>query len=222
MGHLISMLTLSQTTAPTTSNPATTPTEVYTSVTTVTGQIRTVLVTPTADATMGRQPQNGQSKLSAGVVAGIVVALVLGLGILIGAAVWFVMKRRRRRGEGSVEGSFSAERMGGSGSGSGNTSNVVPSRQVSQLSSAGLLGRPPRIETNFYPSSNDPRSPGTTNSSNVDRRSLGTDQRLNPWALYTQDDRNSSVSLQDNQDYSRQLRVWSTFSISNCAWADIT
>jgi hypothetical protein len=41
---------------------------------------------------------------------------------------------------------------------------------------------------------------------------LATDQRLNPYALYIHDEsRLSNVSLQDNQDYSRQLRV-STFS----------
>jgi hypothetical protein len=189
----------------TSSSPTPTPTdtEVYTSITTVTGQVRTVLVTPTADATLGQSSTSGGSGVSAGKVAGIVVGAVLGLGLLIGAAVWFWLRRRRSQRDSSPDGSFTAERMGNSG----NTSNSIPSRQVSQLSSAGLLGKAPRIQTNFYPSDGDPRSAGTTSSNNIDRRSLGTDQRLNPWAIYTQDERMSSVSLQDNQDYSRQLRV---------------
>ena len=53
----------------------------------------------------------------------------------------------------------------------------------------------------------DPRSADTP-SLGFDRRSMGTDQRLNPYALYIHDEsRLSNVSLQDNQDYSRQLRV---------------
>lgn len=172
--------------------------------TTVTGQVRTVLVTPTADATLGQSSTRGSSGVSAGKVAGIVVGVVLGLALLVGAAIWLWLRRRRDNNSNhSPEGSFTAERLGGSS----NTSNGIPSRQVSQLSSAELLGKAPRIQTNFFPSDNDPRSAGTTSSNNVDRRSLTTDQRLNPWALYSQDDRMSSVSLQDNQDYSRQLRV---------------
>lgn len=53
-----------------------------------------------------------------------------------------------------------------------------------------------------------PRSPDTVSSNGMDRRSLGTDQRLNPYAIYAHEEaRLSSVSLQDNQDYSRQLRI---------------
>jgi len=87
------------------------------------------------------------------------------------------------------------------------SSNNVPSRQVSQLSSSGLLGtKTPRINTSGVTLGTDPRSADTT--SGFDRRSVGTDQRLNPYALYIHDEsRLSNVSLQDNQDYSRQLRV---------------
>lgn len=45
-------------------------------------------------------------------------------------------------------------------------------------------------------------------SNGFDRRSLATDQRLNPYALYIHDEsRMSDVSLRDDTDYSRQLRV---------------
>jgi hypothetical protein len=100
------------------------------------------------------------------------------------------------------EGSFVAERSGGNSSGG----NSVPSRQVSQMSTSGLLGKAPRIMTSGLMGGSDLRS-ADTNGSGFDRRSVGTDQRLNPWALYAQEDRMSNVSLQDNQDYSRQLKV---------------
>lgn len=169
----------------------------------MTGQVRTVVVTPTGDAVLGQSSSGGGSAVDVGKIAGIVVGIVVGLGLIAGGAIWYFRRRRKTR-ETSFEGSFTAERLGDS---SNTSNNNVPSRQVSQLSSAALLGKAPRIQTNFYPSDNDPRSAGTTSSNNVDRRSLGTDQRLNPWAIYSQDDRLSSVSLQDNQDYSRQLRV---------------
>ncbi len=160
-------------------------------------------MTPTADATLGQSSISGGSGVSAGKVAGIVVGIVLGLGILIGAIIWFCMRRRRKQRDNSSEGSFTTDRLGPG-------DNTVPSRQVSQMSSAGLLSKAPRIQTNFSSSdNNDPRSAGTTSSNNNDRRSLATDQRLNPWALYSQEERLSNVSLQDNQDYSRQLRVCS-------------
>jgi cell wall integrity and stress response component len=206
MARLGNVLMRSQTsTSSSTPSPSPPPepsqTEVFTSVTTVTGQVRTVLVTPTADATLGQSSTQNGSGVSGGTIAGIVVGVVAGIA-LIATAIFFCVRRRRKQ-EPSPEGSFTAERMNGSS----NTSNNIPSRQVSQLSSAGLLGKAPRIQTNFFPSDPDPRSATTNSSNNADRRSVGTDQRLNPWALYSQDDRNSSVSLQDNQDYSRQLRV---------------
>jgi hypothetical protein len=88
-------------------------------------------------------------------------------------------------------------------------SKNLPSRQVSQMSSAGLLanGKAPRIQTTGFGASFNERSANTTSSAG-DRRSVLTDQRLNPLALYLHDDsRSSNVSLQDNQDYSRVLRV---------------
>ncbi|KAI1617593.1 cell wall integrity and stress response component [Exophiala viscosa] len=196
--------------APTTSvtpSPTTTatPTEVYTSVMTVTGEIRTVVVTPTAssDATLG-QSATGGGGVSTGKVVGIVLGSALGVGALIGVGVWMWFRRRHRK---------IAEQTGPETSfvprtGDASPSNNIPSRQVSQLSSSGLLGsKIPRINTAGMPPGNDPRSADTT-SSGFDRRSLATDQRLNPYALYIHDEsRLSNVSLQDNTDYSRQLRV---------------
>lgn len=129
------------------------------------------------------------------------------MAILVGALVWFFCRRRRHVDEQSRTSSFIADRVGGSSS--GNQSNSVPSRQVSQMSQAGLLGsKAPRIQTQGLGGGLgiDSRSPDPASSS-VDRRSVGTDQRLNPWAIYKADDQMSSVSLQDDRDYSRQLRV---------------
>jgi hypothetical protein len=77
------------------------------------------------------------------------------------------------------------------------------------MSSAGLLaGKGPRIQTIGHGMSNGPRSAETIPGLSNDRRSVGTDQRLNPYALFAHEEaRQSNISLQDNQDYSRQLRV---------------
>lgn len=147
----------------------------------------------------------GGGGISGGKVAGIVVGAALGVGALIGAGMYMWYRRRQKRNgtNSQPESSFIAR------SGDQSPSNNVPSRQVSQLSSSGLLGtKTPRINTSGIPNGSGPRSAGT-GSSGLDRRSLATDQRLNPYALYFHDEGQvSNVSLQDNQDYSRQLRVW--------------
>lgn len=174
------------------------------------GPIITTIITSapaaTDDAVLGQSSDGGGSGTSSGTIAGIVVGVVGGVAI-VASAVWFFCRRRRRSDEQSRTSSFTAERVGGGGS-SGNQSNSVPSRQVSQMSQAGLLGsKAPRIQTSGLGGGLgfDPRSPDA--SSNADRRSVGTDQRLNPWAIYKADDQMSSVSLHDDRDYSRQLRV---------------
>ncbi|KIX97939.1 uncharacterized protein Z520_06017 [Fonsecaea multimorphosa CBS 102226] len=194
--------------SPSSGSSSPTPTAVYTSVTTVTGEVRTVVVTPspaaTSDATLGQSSTAGGSGVSTGKVVGIVLGVALGIGGLIGTAVYFWFRRRHRKlqQEGGPETAYVPR------TGDTSPSNNVPSRQVSQLSSSGLLGtKIPRINTSGVTLGNDLRS-ADTGSTGFDRRSLGTDQRLNPYALYIHDEsRLSNVSLQDNQDYSRQLRV---------------
>jgi hypothetical protein len=66
-----------------------------------------------------------------------------------------------------------------------------------------------------------PRSADGTTVSGSDRRSVGTDQRLNPYALYmSEQGRTSNVSLQDNHDYSRQLRVSAGGAVTSRTIAD--
>jgi hypothetical protein len=126
---------------------------------------------------------------------------------LIGIALylWFRRRHKKLQEQRGPETAFVPR------TGDTSPSNNVPSRQVSQMSTAGLLGsKAPRINTSFGLLGNDLRSADTTISSTSasDRRSVVTDQRLNPYALYmSEQGRISNVSLQDNQDYSRQLRV---------------
>jgi hypothetical protein len=201
---------------PGSSSPTPTPypstaTEAITSVTTVTGQAKTIIIpapSATADPTLG-QGSVSSNGISKGTVVGIVVGVALGIGLLIGLIVWFCVTRRHA---GSTVGSTPPF---GATPGSSNPSHSgIPSRQVSQMSSAGLLaGKAPRIQATGYGMSNGLRSTEITSGFSNDRRSLGTDQRLNPYALFAHDEaRQSNISLQDNQDYSRQLRVKSLHS----------
>ncbi len=143
--------------------------------------------------------------LGAGKIAGIVVGVALAVGALIGIGIWLWFRRRHKklREEHTPETAFVPR------TGDTTPSNNVPSRQVSQMSTAGLLGpKNPRINTALPVLRQNTRSPGSTNLSPSNRHSAGTDQRLNPYALYMNEQAHASdVSLQDNHDYSRQLRV---------------
>ncbi|ETN40532.1 uncharacterized protein HMPREF1541_04809 [Cyphellophora europaea CBS 101466] len=201
----------SESTSTSTPTRTTAPPQIDTLITTVTGQATTIVVTQPAatsdNSVLGQSASGDGGGVSGGTIAGIVIGVVGGLALIIGALVWFFYRRRRRSRENSLPNSFIAERTGGSSS--GQQSNSIPSRQVSQMSQAGLLGaKAPRIQTSGFGGGfgYDPRSPDPA-SSTVDRRSLGTDQRLNPSALYHPDDELDSVSLHDNRDYSRTLRV---------------
>lgn len=173
----------------------------------MTGQVKTIIVTPTAtpDPTLG-QGAVSRSGISTGKVVGIVLGVALGIGLLIGIMVWYCVRRRHG---GSSRASTPGFATSSDRDSTMDPSKNLPSRQVSQISSAGLLAnKAPRIQTNLYGLGSGPRSPETSSTFAADRRSLGTDQRLNPYALFAHDEAcHSNVSLQDNQDYSRQLRV---------------
>lgn len=171
----------------------------------MTGEVRTVIVTPTP-ATSAEATQNSASRnsgLSGGAIAGIVIGVLIGLLGLAAAFFFWYRSRRRTPQESGPETAFVPR------TGDTSPSNNVPSRQLSQMSSAGLLGsKLSRSNTSGVPVGSDSRSAATTNTLGYDRRSVGTDQRLNPYALYMNEQgRVSNVSFQDAQDYSRQLRV---------------
>ena len=126
------------------------------------------------------------------------------IGLVIGAAVFFWLRKRHRKNLEAISEAGSYHSPSATGKSGG-----IPSRQVSQMSSAGLLAKPPRSNTAPFSTGDDQRSAGT-GTINSDRNSshMTVDQRLNPWAIYSNEiSRASNVSLQDNQDYSRQLRV---------------
>lgn len=193
--------------SPSPTSAAQVATQAFTSVTTVTGQARTIIITPstTADPTLG-QSSVSSGGISKGTVAGVVVGVAIGCALIIGLIVWFFLKRKHAnatRGSAPPYGpTFDRDQTL-------DPSRQIPSRQVSQMSSAGLIaGKAPRIQTHGFVASNGPRSPETPSAFSPDRRSVGTDQRLNPYALFAHEEaRQSNISLQDNQDYSRQLRV---------------
>lgn len=206
---LRSSSTSQSTTTSSSSSTSTTPepTQVYTSVISVTGRVSTIIVTPTpaqtSDSALGTSQQS--SGVSGGTVAGIVVGVAIVIGLIIGAAVFFWLRKRHRKSLDALSegGSYTSPTQTGKSGGG------IPSRQVSQMSSAGLLAKPSRSNTAGFSSVDDQRS-AKANTLGSDRNSthMTVDQRLNPWAIYSSEDsRASNVSLQDNQDYSRQLRV---------------
>ena len=189
---------------------------------TVTGKVSTIVVTPSStpaetsvapatetDSALGgdTQPQasNSSGGLSAGTVAGIVVGVAIGIGAVIGGVVFLWLRRRHKRNLDAISEAGSHT----SPSHISKNAGGVPSRQVSQMSSAGLLTKPTRTNTGRFSNADDQRSNGNgTLASDRNSTHMTVDQRLNPWAIYSNEEsRVSNVSLQDNQDYSRQLRV---------------
>lgn len=134
------------------SSSSSSPTDIYTSVTTVTGEVRTVVITPsptaTAEGTLGQSDAgDGGGGVNTGKVVGIVLGVVLGISALIGLAVWLWFRRRRQSQEhaSGTESTFTA------GTGEKSPSNNIPSRQVSQLSSSGLLKQSPSTQYTRHP-----------------------------------------------------------------------
>jgi len=161
----------------------------------------------TSDSALGAssQPSGGGGGISGGTVAGIVVGVAIAIGLVIGSIVFVLLRRRHKKDlDAASEGaSFTSPSQ------ASKTKGGIPSRQVSQMSSAGLLTKPTRINTGVPSTGDDNRSAGLgTQASDRNSSHMTVDQRLNPWAIYSNEaSRISNVSLQDNHDYSRQLRV---------------
>ncbi|OAX77305.1 hypothetical protein ACJ72_08399, partial [Emergomyces africanus] len=150
-----------------------------------TGPIVTQTVPPGADKTEGAQSKSGSS-ISGGAIAGIVIGTLLAVGLIISAVLWLFCIRRRR--EEDVK---------------------------SDMHEYDRPAPPPNfLSTVQTPSMAYPRGPPMNGAMNTnDRNFLGvpgfTDSRMKKDAvIYPNGNRNSNVSLQDNQDYSRPvLRV---------------
>ncbi|KAL2065540.1 hypothetical protein VTL71DRAFT_3210 [Oculimacula yallundae] len=174
-----------------------TPTPV-TSLETVTGQVRTVTVTPTvppnAQATnpLTQEGKDGGGGLGTGGAVGLTIGLVA-LVALVGAAVFFFYRKRRRDQAG-------ADDLSRRGSSAGFGAAAVPSRTMSE-NSRYVLGTDGRRVVETW-------EPGET--AEVRRsRLIPVDQRLDPFSpVYQRGDNKSRESvntIRDDHDYSRRM-----------------
>lgn len=192
--------------------------------TTISGAVVTQTVTSTPMVAPGSHSDNIQFQrengLGAGAIAGIVIGALAGVAV-IALAAFLLWRRRRNSGD--------DEKQASSLSGSKNMQ-----RNVSVLSKAGLLGRTrPSTGDRDYDEpygmtgNNSVRhsmlfagADGISPVSPLDSSHSGSggsrrlskpmvyDQRLNPSALFANQEANGSrISMQDTQDYSRPLGV---------------
>jgi cell wall integrity and stress response component len=178
-------------TSSTTSDPQTT-TEPATAVTTVAGEIVTITKPngePASTSEPSGSPKDGGSSLSGGAIAGIVIG-VLAIAIIALFLLWFLVFRRRRPATPDDPDS----RLDPSNPNSAYLNGNHRHNRSSQMSMMNGF-----FDSNGYSNSNRNRLsvPGFT------------DNRMKKDAvIYGHDGRESNVSLQDNQDYSRPvLRV---------------
>ncbi|KAL2868532.1 uncharacterized protein BJX67DRAFT_379911 [Aspergillus lucknowensis] len=171
-------------TAPSTSSTSSTSSTTLTttsSSTTETGATTTADSSPTSAADSSNQSEGGgSSSISGGTIAGIVVGVVGGVCLIVAAIIFFLAKRRSRPN-------------------SPDPSETMDGRQSkgSQMSYTGAKGM-----------FSDNHSHTLSNGSSLtpQRMPTFTDNRLNTGAvLYPNGRRNSDVSLQDNEDYSRPV-----------------
>ncbi|KAI4124720.1 MAG: hypothetical protein LQ347_005624 [Umbilicaria vellea] len=195
--------------------PATTFTTTWTptpmtSVITVTGQVKTITITPTQPAAAtGTQtlPEKSSSGFlsNTGKVAGLFVGVALIFFIAAALAILLCLRRRRNRVAAGA----------GPNAGGGET----PQRRPSRLSEMALVGRKtgekslPSIRTSGWgPSIGGEKSPDDTITPADGRRSsfpLIVDQRLDPITVWNPIHANGSHvsvrSFRDDQDYSRRM-----------------
>ncbi|KAI4181176.1 MAG: hypothetical protein L6R41_006776 [Letrouitia leprolyta] len=183
-----------------------TPTPI-TSVMTVTGQVKTITITPTVPpmAKQTSQVDEGGGFMShPGKVAGLFVGVGLIICLAAAAVIWLFLRRKR-----NAEDEMAASTAGGE----------TPQRRQSKLSTMGLLGgtkRPnrksvPQIQTSGWGTGNTAEKSPTDTPIEYRRSSYPRiiDQRLEPAALWNPlQDNGSHVSIQsfrDDQDYSRRM-----------------
>lgn len=193
----------------------------FTSVITVTGQAKTLTITPTAPpaSTMPSGSSGGRDGLFShtGKVVGLFVSLAL--IILLAAVLGIGFFIRRKRNSQAV--TFTS-----------NPGDDTPQRRPSRLSQMGLVsGRQrlgagrgiPSIQTSGWgPGTGGEKSPSDTTTP-LDLRSSYprvVDQRLDPVALWNPlHDNGSHISVrsfQDDQDYSRRM-----LRVSDCAFLSL-
>ena len=191
-----------------TPTPSWTPTP-FASVTTVLGSIQTIILTPSqppqpaqTNTTIVNAPAPDTFWSNAGKVAGtfVIVALVI-LGAVV-AAIWFTLRKMRRRDDAIAVGSNADEDAGGAGA----VSYMTDRRKSNLTLATSNMGGLTRGSSNEKPGSHE-HTPAA-----ISRRSsmpLVHDQRLNPAALYSPAHENGShvsvASFRDDRDYSRPV-----------------
>ncbi|CAO1596874.1 hypothetical protein XANCAGTX0491_000701 [Xanthoria calcicola] len=184
-----------------------TPTPV-TSVMTVTGQIKTITITPTIPpngAVVAQPSRDGGFMSHPGKVAGLFVGIAVIICLLAAALIWFFIRRNR-----NAEAEAMASTAGGE----------TPQRRQSKMSTIGLLGGTrrtnkrrsvPKIQTSGWGPGNSMEKSPVDTPVDYSRTSYPrvVDQRLEPAALWNPlQDNGSHVSIQsfrDDQDYSRRM-----------------
>ncbi|KUJ14249.1 uncharacterized protein LY89DRAFT_589814 [Mollisia scopiformis] len=170
-----------------------------TSLETVTGQVRTVTVTPTAPPTSGSSTGITQNKSSGGLSTGGIVGLVFGILALVAsiAGIIFCCIHTRRRNKAEEYNNMSRR---GSSAGLGSAGETVPSRTMSQNSRFVLNTDGRQVVETWEPGD----MPGIRTS-----RLMPVDPRLDPFAAVYQRGENKSResinTIRDDQDYSRRV-----------------
>ncbi|KAL2002458.1 hypothetical protein VTN02DRAFT_6725 [Thermoascus thermophilus] len=163
----------------------TAPTKPTLSVQTVAGQPVTITVkNPGATASSTPPPTSHHgSSLSGGAIAGIVIGALAGAGILLGLLFWFCFVRRRYANPDAPD---------------LHNHTLLDGRRHSKGSQMSLM-------RNLYDHGSSPGGPGS--SSPIDHPVPAfTDSRMKKDAvLYPNGNHHSTISLQDNQDYSRPI-----------------
>ncbi|KAI4121647.1 MAG: hypothetical protein LQ338_006254 [Usnochroma carphineum] len=175
---------------------------------TVTGQVKTITITPTAppSSTEVPKPPDGGFMSHPGKVAGLFVGVGLIICLIAAALIWLFLRRKR-----DAEAETIASTVGGE----------TPQRRQSKLSTMGLLGGTrrlnnrksvPTIQTSGWgPGNNSTEKSPSETPIDYHRTSYPriVDQRLEPTALWNPlQDNGSHVSVQsfrDDQDYSRRM-----------------
>ena len=175
---------------------------------TVTGQVETLTVTPTAPPTVETtvatvtEERNGGFWSNKAEVGGVFFLVAVVIIALIAGIIFWILRRKRPSDTATIPST---------------TGNNTPQRRPSRLSQMGLIGgvqrQPtvPSIQTSGWgPGTSAEKSPADT--LNADRRSSYprvVDQRLEPTALWNPlHDNGSHVSVRsfrDDQDYSRRM-----------------
>lgn len=177
-----------------TSDPPTTTASPSTALSTVAGQVVTITVSePTSTSSASSSSSGKGSSLSGGAIAGIVIGALAGVGAIAALALWYFFFGRRRDDNRSEK---SGSPTGGNdGSITGATTDTRRQSRGSQMSFMRNFMGPADQETS-------PISP-------VDYLSPSQafiDNRMKKNAvLYPNGDRQSAVSLRDDEDYSRPV-----------------